>query len=156
MFKITFLGIFVFTNCFAQDNLAIDTISHNQLVSNYWKEIYYEYYHNYVVDEVIISKVPALTENIKITIVLGSWCIDSKKQVPAFLKIIDMLDFNYENITIIGVDRNKKSKTANIDNLYIEYVPTFIFYRDEKEIDRIIESPVETLEMDILKILSKI
>lgn len=150
---LTFLGILVFANSFAQDNLAIDTISHNQLKVNYWKETYHLYYQDYVVNEAIISKVHTLTEDIKITIVLATWCIDSKEQVPAFLKIIDMLNFNYENITIIGVDRNKKSKTANIDNLDIEYVPTFIFYKNEKEIGRIIESPYETLEKDILNIL---
>ncbi|MEJ2614863.1 MAG: hypothetical protein P8Z35_07895 [Ignavibacteriaceae bacterium] len=36
----------------------------------------------------------------------------------------------------------------------IELVPTIIFYKDEKELGRIVETPNDSLEKDILKILT--
>lgn len=55
---------------------------------------------------------------------------------------------------IIGVDRDKKTPTSSATENGITNVPTFIFYKDGKEVNRIVESPVEFLEDDILAILS--
>jgi hypothetical protein len=40
------------------------------------------------------------------------------------------------------------------DGFDITNVPTFIFYRNGKEINRIVESPVISLEKDMLSILA--
>lgn len=50
----------------------------------------------------------------------------------------------------------KKAEGFDIDQFIIERVPTFIFYKNESEIGRIIETPVETLEKDILNILKNV
>jgi uncharacterized protein YcsI (UPF0317 family) len=52
------------------------------------------------------------------------------------------------------VDKDKKTPTGSAKENDITNVPTFIFYRDGKEINRIVESPVAFLEDDILAILS--
>ena len=56
-------------------------------------------------------------------------------------------------LEFIGVDRLKKTHDYSIKELKIKRVPTFIFYKEGKEIGRIIESPNETLEKDFLKIV---
>ena len=56
---------------------------------------------------------------------------------------------------MIAVDRNKEDLNGEVDSLAIELVPTFIFYREGKEIGRIEESPRETLEKDFNKIVWK-
>ena len=62
-------------------------------------------------------------------------------------------EFPFEKTTLINVDKNKKGKRDEIEGLAIELVPTIIFYKDEKEIGRIIETPKDTLEKDMLDIL---
>jgi thiol-disulfide isomerase/thioredoxin len=91
---------------------------------------------------------------IKCTIILGTWCGDSKEQVPRFFKIMDQLGNPFEELNIIAVDRNKEAPGLSIKEQYkIEKVPTFIFYRGDAEIGRIIETPKESLEKDLLEIV---
>lgn len=94
--------------------------------------------------------------SLHIKTVMGTWCEDSQREIPRIIKILDHLDYNFENLSIIGVDKNKKAEGINVDQLNIELVPTIIFYVDDKEIGRIVESPTESLEKDILKILLSI
>ncbi len=89
-----------------------------------------------------------------IKIVMGTWCSDSRREVPRFYKLLDELKLVDEEITLINVDRMKKVPEINMDDLNILLVPTFIIYRGGKEIGRIVETPIETLEKDLLNILS--
>jgi thiol-disulfide isomerase/thioredoxin len=84
-----------------------------------------------------------------VTIVMGSWCSDSQEQVPRFYKIIDALHYDEKNITLICVDRKKDPRFVDIQSLGIELVPTFIFYKNNTESGRIVETPEETIEKDI-------
>ncbi len=49
----------------------------------------------------------------------------------------------------------KKAAPGLIDELEIEMVPTFIIMNGNKEIGRIVESPVNTLEEDLVEILTQ-
>ena len=120
-----------------------------------FKTSYDPFYQSYVVDTTAINALSKSLNDKKITIVLGTWCGDSKFQVPHFLKIMDALKISEENITFIGVDGSKKAENGIIDNLKITNVPTFIFSDNNgKEVARITERPLETLEKDMLKILA--
>lgn len=115
-------------------------------------EIHYNYeYKNYEPETKTINKIKKKIEGLKITIILGTWCKDSKKQVPRFFKILDELNFKEENLTIIGVDSKKQAYVLDVQEYKIERVPTFIFYRDGKEVGRIIETPKKSLEKDMKK-----
>lgn len=89
-----------------------------------------------------------------ITIVLGSWCPDSRREVPRFMKIADMWGFPKDKISFIGVDINKIAPLADYQELDIDRVPTFIFYKNNSEEGRIIEVPVTSLEQDTRIILT--
>lgn len=91
-------------------------------------------------------------QGIKIVVVFGTWCGDSKEWLPRFMKVMDEINFPMKNIKLIGVDRDKKAGKLDISDLKIERVPTFIFYRDRKELGRIIEVPADILEKEILNI----
>ena len=92
--------------------------------------------------------------DLTITIVLGTWCPDSRREVPRFLKIADLWGFPLEKIRFIGVDINKIAPLADYQELGIERVPTFIFYENNSEKGRIIEVPVTSLEQDTRNILT--
>lgn len=109
----------------------------------------------YHADKASMEHLAKKMKGIKVTLVMATWCGDSKEWVPRFYKIMDQLDFNYKKLTVISVDRSKKAPGTNVETLNIEKVPTFIFYRKNTEIGRIIEVPVDLLEKDILRILSE-
>ena len=53
------------------------------------------------------------------------------------------------------VDSQKTGGDVDISGLKIEKIPTFIFFKDDKEIGRIVESPEVNIETDLLKILKQ-
>ena len=101
----------------------------------------------------LIKKMPL--SNIYVTIVLGTWCPDSRREVPRFFKDADALKIPDDHIKIIYVDRDKTAPDIDLALLHIERVPTFIFYRHKNELGRIVENPVTSLEGDMKKILTK-
>lgn len=113
-------------------------------------------YDIYAPDPDIMVKLGLYNGDYNIIIVLGSWCSDSREQVPRFLRIIDMLGLTDNTIRIIAVDRTKSpgdlSKNPEVE-LNIIRVPTFIIINEGIEVGRIVETPMETLEVDLLNIL---
>ena len=109
----------------------------------------------YKADETTMKKLAGKLNDIDVTVVMATWCGDSKEWVPRFYKIMDNLDFPYKNLTLICVDRSKKATGTIVDTLKIELVPTFIFYRNKTELGRIVEVPADLMEKEILKIISK-
>jgi thiol-disulfide isomerase/thioredoxin len=91
---------------------------------------------------------------VQVLVFLGTWCSDSKREVPRFLQIADDTGMQPADYTLYGLDRTKKSPEGFEQSYGIERVPTFIFFRGNKEIGRIVESPHTTLEGDILRILA--
>jgi len=112
-------------------------------------------YENYELDKETLSHVKMDNEFHSITIVMGTWCSDSRREVPRFYKILDSLNFPSAKVKLIMVDRKKEAAEINIASLNIELVPTMIIYNDGLEIGRIVETPKETLEKDLAAILTK-
>jgi len=110
-------------------------------------------YVGYQPDEFIIGQIKELKDSIDIQIFMGTWCSDSRREVPRFLKIFDLVEFNQNHLQIINVDRSKKSHNHDERNKSIKFVPTFIISESGKEIGRIVEFPIITLESDLLNIL---
>jgi len=96
-----------------------------------------------------------INSKVKITIVMATWCSDSRREVPRFYKILDKIKYDFKNVTLINVDTKKLAEGTNVEKLNIKKVPTFLFYKNKKEIGRIIETPKATLEKDMLEILNK-
>ena len=93
------------------------------------------------------------TEYPDIFIVLGTWCGDSREQLPYFFKILDQLDYPPEKVSMIAVDRDKNAGNYKAADNNIQLVPTFIFTMNGKETGHIIETPERSLEQDFLNIL---
>jgi len=117
-----------------------------------------EWQENYDLFEVDRSFLSSLSDKldpeVKIDVYMGTWCSDSKNNVPAFLKIIDQLEKKDLEINFFDVTR-KQDKTIKyyVKECGVERLPTFIFYRSGKEIGRIIENPQNSLIEDMLEIL---
>lgn len=136
--------------------LGISTIT--QLSAEPYAEWYKPGYENYqpvasVVDQ--LKKIKAAKATIKI--VFGTWCGDSKRELPRMLKALHAAGFTDNTIELIGVQREanvyKQAPNREEKDLNVYRVPTFIVYEKGKEIGRINEFPVESLERDLLKIV---
>jgi hypothetical protein len=171
MYKVlSFIVIMImFTNMYSQINQVVfDTIAQKDILIGecnreglqlpVFAEYYTMEYNSYNPDTAVIRKIKAKGSDYRIDIVMGSWCGDSKEQVPRFLKIADKCGFLEDDIRIICVDKKKSAPGFEYDLLQygIQLIPTFIFLSGESEIGRITETPVESLETDWLKILEKL
>jgi thiol-disulfide isomerase/thioredoxin len=112
-------------------------------------------YTNYHTDSNVIVDLQKKMKKIKIEIVLGTWCGDSKEQVPRFIKILDELRYKTRKLEIVSITRLFEADGFNKMESNVIKVPTFIIYRKNIEIGRIIETPMQTLEKDLLNILNK-
>ncbi|WP_046757278.1 thioredoxin family protein [Kordia jejudonensis] len=108
----------------------------------------------YSADKETLDAIKPLTKDVKIKIFMGTWCEDSQREVPQFYKITDVLEINERDIELITVDEEKETPEHLEDGFNITNVPTFIFLKDGKELNRIVEFPVTSLEKDMLSILS--
>jgi thiol-disulfide isomerase/thioredoxin len=91
----------------------------------------------------------------EIIVFMGTWCGDSKRDVPKLLKILNEIGYDLSNLTMVGVDRSKTTPENLEEGWDINRVPSIIFIKDGKEINRFVEYPRETIEEDIAKILSE-
>ena len=149
---------------FPKDTLVIDTTNHQAMLLGYinrqaFQDTSFSWWFNSVYDMYEVDSTTALSfknklDSIKVTVVMGTWCSDSRSVVPKLLRIIDYLSIPANKVTILAVGRNKRGMKDETDGMKIELVPTIIFYRNDTEIGRIVESPKETIEKDILKILN--
>lgn len=147
------LFLFVIVSGYATSQDLLGPIEIHQLKQqphNEWFTVEYDNYNPFVKTT---DKLKPLLENIEIKVFMGTWCSDSQMQVPAFFRILDAVDFKGK-ISISAVDKDKKTPSGSATQNGITHVPTFIFYKKGKEMNRIVESPVDFLEDDILAILS--
>lgn len=116
-------------------------------------------YNSYVVNDSISNQVKPMIEKKKVVVYLGTWCGDSKREVPRMLKILDAADVKKNQVKLVMLDNKdsmyKQSPGHEEKGLNIHRVPTFVIYENEKEIGRIVESPVASLEKDLVSILKK-
>lgn len=103
-----------------------------------------------------ISNIDDLDE-ITFSVYLGTWCPDSRRELPHLIKIFDKAGISHNKLKMVGVTRRKKipnitdkeRKKLNVFN-----VPTIIVYKDGEEMNRFVEYAAESLEEDMYKIMS--
>ena len=87
---------------------------------------------------------------------LGTWCGDSKREVPRMLKLLKQSGVDSDRIGIIALDRRPgkyKTSPGKLEREFnIKRVPTLVVLRQGREINRIVERPWESLEADLLLI----
>jgi thiol-disulfide isomerase/thioredoxin len=93
-------------------------------------------------------------DNITIKVVMGTWCPDSRREVPRFMRVLNAWQFPEAKVTFIGVNDAKLSPVGEYMKLDILRVPTFIIYKNNIEAGRIIENPATSLEQDMVNILT--
>jgi thiol-disulfide isomerase/thioredoxin len=143
-----------------QEPKLLGTVSEDALRKEPYATWFVKNYDDYHPNQDIIEQIKNYPLSIfKVKIFFGTWCGDTKREMPRFLKVLDQIGFPKENITFIALDNDdsvyKQSPTHEEKGMSIYRVPTFIFYEKGKEIARINELPVQSTERDLLQIFKK-
>lgn len=78
-------------------------------------------------------------DSVQLLVFMGTWCEDSHFIIPRLFKLTDAAGFSDNNISLIGVDRSKKTLSHLCEALNITNVPTIIVMKKGKELGRIVE-----------------
>ncbi|MCZ4318060.1 thioredoxin family protein [Aequorivita viscosa] len=111
-------------------------------------------YESYSADSEVMQQLKPLLKDVTITLFMGTWCEDSQRETPHFYKILDDTGFDESKLTLITVSEEKTTPQGFESGKNITHVPTIILYKDGNELGRIVEYPIESLEKDMLAILS--
>lgn len=93
----------------------------------------------YIGDTSVTNIMAATNNKVQYVIFGGTWCEDTQSILPKFFKLQEQSGLSENNISLYGVDRNKKT-LGNITAAFkITNVPTIIVMKDGKEIGRVVE-----------------
>ena len=109
---------------------------------------------NYLPDSAAVSQLKNINEDVNVLVMLGTWCSDSRREVPRFLKIMAEIQNDHIHYEMYGLDRSKRDSLGFGEKNQIEFVPTFLIFNEDGEVDRITETPIVTIEQDLVEILS--
>jgi cyclophilin family peptidyl-prolyl cis-trans isomerase/HEAT repeat protein len=101
---------------------------------------------------------PLVRAGDRVEVFMGTWCDDSQREVPKFLRITDDLksQFGVElPVRFVAVDKSKQQPAALLLGKSLAKVATFIYYRDGQELGRIEERPQGVFEDDLLALMNK-
>ncbi|HKC37111.1 MAG TPA: thioredoxin family protein, partial [Chitinophagaceae bacterium] len=100
---------------------------------------YAENQKGYTPNAVALEGLKKNKDSIQLLTFMGTWCEDSQNIIPKFFTLTDAAGFSNDRITLIGVDRQKKTLSNLADALNVKNVPTIIVLKNGKEIGRVIE-----------------
>ena len=152
--KILFFSLIIFLIFFINADSAykskkflIGDIKVDELFNEY--PIFKSRYENYKVTQQIDLRE---STDLSVIITFGTWCHDSKREVPRMLKILDSAGMKSEQISLIGVDINKTEPNGREQLYNLKNTPTFILLRNGTEVGRIVERPQISLESDLINL----
>jgi thiol-disulfide isomerase/thioredoxin len=123
-----------------------------------YKEWFEKNYSDYTVDSLTADKLTPLLHDKTIVVFLGTWCGDSRREVPRLIKILDRCALPDQQLRLVMLDYQdgayKQSPQHEEKGLQIFRVPSILVFSAKKEIGRIVESPKQSLEKDLLQIMS--
>jgi thiol-disulfide isomerase/thioredoxin len=78
-------------------------------------------------------------DSVQLLVFMGTWCEDSQNIIPKMFSLTDAAGFSNDRITLIGVDRAKKTFSHLTEALNIINVPTIMVMKNGKELGRVVE-----------------
>lgn len=116
-------------------------------------------YNAYSPDQELVNAFGKAMKNhdYQIDVYMGTWCGDSRREVPRLYKLLEMIDFDMDKLSVVAVNHAKQIPNVSpevANQLNIRHVPTIIFYENGKETERFVESATESLVKDLTKIAS--
>jgi hypothetical protein len=93
----------------------------------------------------------------EVTIYLGTWCSDSRREVGRLWHALDQASTDGTTlpftIRYIGIDEAKQQPADMVAQGEVRFLPTIVVTRDGKSVGRIVESSPHGVERDLLDLL---
>ena len=138
-----------------QQELLIGKFTKEDLQKPPYESWFKSEYDNFKPSAEVMETIKSNISDYEIMVFMGTWCPDSRREVPKLLKILDEAGYDLSNLTMVGVSRNKTTPEKLEKGWDLNRVPSILFMKDGKEINRFVEYPRETIEEDIAKIVSE-
>jgi len=132
-----------------KSTMAIGVVGQQQLITNH--PDFLQSYQAFQLSALEVAEIKSWPSDLHIDIYFGTWCHDSEREVPRFLKMLtanSVLSYR-----LIALDYNKAEPSGSAQKHAIKYTPTFVVYQNKQEIGRIIERPTVSLTADISAML---
>jgi thiol-disulfide isomerase/thioredoxin len=100
---------------------------------------YAENQKGYTPEAAALQAFQASRDSIHVLVFGGTWCGDTKSLLPKFFALTDAAGLSPDHVTMLGVDRNKKTVHHLAEAFNVTRVPTFIVLKNGKEIGRVVE-----------------
>jgi thiol-disulfide isomerase/thioredoxin len=117
---------------------------------------YAENQKGYTPDQNALQLLRANRDSINIVAFGGTWCGDTKYILPKFFVLADAAGLSPDRVTMLGVDRSKKTIQHLSEAFGITNVPTLIVMKNGKEVGRVVEyGHTGLFDKDLAEILGK-
>lgn len=144
------LLMLISASVFAQDEFLTGSVTESQIREITVFDIYTV---RYQPEEALIKKLNAVQDSIFIDVYMGTWCHDSKREIPALFKIMETIDNPLISTSYTALEYKRRGPKEIIEKNKIKRTPTFIIYKNGKEVGRIIEEAKESIEADLYNII---
>jgi thiol-disulfide isomerase/thioredoxin len=132
-------------------------ISQEVLLSDTTFKWYAENLKGYTPNASALAGLKKHADSIQLLVFMGTWCEDSHAIIPKFYSLLETAAFSKDKVTLIGVDRNKKTISHLTEALNITNVPTIMVMKNGKEIGRVVEyGKYGLFDMELGEILKKL
>ena len=84
-----------------------------------------------------------------IVTLFGTWCHDSKREVPRLLKLLELGNVQVKQLTLYAVSRQKDDPDGYAEKYQLKYTPTVAVNDGAREIARVVERPTGSLAGDL-------
>lgn len=132
-----------------QASMAVGEVSQEQLLTTH--KSFQKGYQAVNLSASDLASVNTWPGNLHVDVYFGTWCHDSQREVPRFLKLLTESK-NLSN-RLIALDYQKSEPSGSAKSHAIKYTPTFVVYQNDKEIGRIVERPKVSIAADISAML---
>lgn len=122
-----------------QDKILKGIISRDLIVNDTAFKWYKPNVSGYKPNELALTALKSKASQLQLIVFGGTWCSDTKYILPKLFALTDAAQFSQDRITLIGVDRNKKTLSHLSEALGVVNVPTIIVMKEGKEVGRVVE-----------------
>lgn len=135
------------------ETILMGKINRANLLATSYTQWFKEEYDFYRVPEDWTTDLKNNMDGVTLKLFMGTWCEDTQRELGGMYRLLDALDFDDNTLEMFALSEYKESPEGIEKEYNITNIPTLIFYKNGVEMNRFVELPVETLAIDLKKIL---
>lgn len=94
----------------------------------------------YTPDAEAVAALKEKNEKLQFLVFGGTWSAATQVLLPRFYSLLDAASFPSDQVTLVGVDHNKKDIDHLAEEMHVSKLPVFILLKDGKEWGRVEEN----------------